>query len=209
MQPDIVNETTETTTAADTTSNISTTQAVVTDNVPTTTAVTSKAEQAATTVTQTEIIDNTDSNSGENIVQTEPTEIVTQAPVTTKPVQPPDTTPTTTKPVQPPDIPPTTTKPIQPPDMTTEEIPVTSVNPNIKELEFGYIIEDDPEGHQKEKPSQKIAMKCMSFCETGETLTVDVSMADESLKPIFYATAPLTKYGAKPSLTTKVSENIY
>ena len=83
-----------------------------------------------------------------------------------------------------------TTTPVQ----TTVEVPTTTVNLNIHEVEFGYETEDDNGENQKPKPPQKIAMKCLNFCELGETLTVDIAMADESLKPIFYETAPDYEY---------------
>lgn len=82
----------------------------------------------------------------------------------------------------------------EPPVVTTEETHTTMSNANIKEIKFGYDDENDIGGHQKPSASQKIIMKCISFCELGKSLTVEVAMADASLQPIFYDTAPNYEY---------------
>ncbi len=141
-----------------------------------------EAEHIASTETkQTETITTVATNV-ESTVVTEPATdkpTETQAPATTAPV-----IQTTMNNEQ------QTTTPVQ----TTEETPTTTSNINIKEIKFGYDDESNIGGHQKPSAPQKIVMKCMSFCELGETLTVDVAMADASLRPYLYDTAPDYEY---------------
>ena len=59
-------------------------------------------------------------------------------------------------------------------------------NPNIREVKFGYPEEGGSDGNYGPSTSVKILMKCMSFCENGKKLSVDVAMADGSLRPIYY-----------------------
>lgn len=87
---------------------------------------------------------------------------VTRIPVSSEPVtetypitQIPETTPVQTTEAAPPD------KPL-----------------NIREIKFGY--REDGISY-KPGPPQKIVMKCMSFCRSGETLNVDTAMADEAI----------------------------
>ena len=47
-------------------------------------------------------------------------------------------------------------------------------DPEIYELLFGYY---DP-NYSKELPTQRLALKCKSFCELDETLKIDVAMGD-------------------------------
>ena len=68
---------------------------------------------------------------------------------------------------------------------TTETTPSATVNPNIKEVRFGYPKEEET-GYYAPSSSKKIVMKCMSFCEPGETLSVEVAMADMTLRPDGY-----------------------
>ena len=182
VQPNIIEETTierpETTTTASTDTNTtvssltpsepaSTTAATTNSHTDRMTTTASKQTQTVTTV----VTDATEAQTTEQVVkQTE-----TQAPATTPSV-------TYTQPVT------------EPPVVTTEEPPTTTVIANIKEIKFGYDDGSDIGGHQKPSAPQKIVMKCMSFCELGETLTVEVAMADESLQPIFYSTAPDYEY---------------
>ena len=182
VQPNIIEETTierpETTTTASTDTNTtvssltpsepaSTTAATTNSHTDRMTTTASKQTQTVTTV----VTDATEVQTTEQVVkQTE-----TQAPATTPSV-------TYTQPVT------------EPPVVTTEETPTTTSNPNIKEIKFGYVDETDISGHQKPSASQKIVMKCMSFCELGETLTVDAAMADASLRPYLYDTAPDYEY---------------
>ena len=182
VQPNIIEETTierpETTTTASTDTNTtvssltpsepaSTTAATTNSHTDRMTTTASKQTQTVTTV----VTDATEAQKTEQIVkQTE-----TQAPATTPSV-------TYTQPVT------------EPPVVTTEEPSTTTVIANIKEIKFGYDDGSDIGGHHKESVSQKIIMKCMSFCELSETLTVEVAMADESLQPIFYDTAPDYEY---------------
>ena len=182
VQPNIIEETTierpETTTTASTDTNTTVSSLTLSEPASTTAATTnshtdrmtttaSKQTQTVTTV----VTDATEAQTTEQVVkQTE-----TQAPATTPSV-------TYTQPVT------------EPPVVTTEEPPTTTVIANIKEIKFGYDDGSDIGGHQKPSAPQKIVMKCMSFCELGETLTVEVAMADESLQPIFYSTAPDYEY---------------
>lgn len=182
VQPNIIEEPTieipETTTTASTDANktvssltpsepASTTAATTNSHTDRMTTTASKQTQTVTTV----VTDATETPTTEQgVKQTE-----TQAPATTPSV-------TYTQPVT------------EPPVVTTEETPTTTSNPNIKEIKFGYVDETDISGHQKPSASQKIVMKCMSFCELGETLTVDAAMADASLRPYLYDTAPDYEY---------------
>ena len=182
VKPDVIEEPTievpETTTSMVTESKTTTQVSDKIESASTTAPVSnSETERITTTAgiqTQTVttvVTDATETPTTEQVVkQTE-----TQAPATTPPV-------TYTQPVT------------EPPVVTTEETPTTTVIANIKEIKFGYDDGSDIGGHHKESASQKIIMKCMSFCELGETLTVEVAMADESLQPIFYSTAPDYEY---------------
>lgn len=51
-----------------------------------------------------------------------------------------------------------------------------SADANVYDLLFGYY----ENGYSKPLPSQKIALKCKSFCNLNEKLTIDVAMGDES-----------------------------
>jgi len=170
VQPNIIEEPTleipDTTTA--TTSNTPIQTEIKTEPASTTVPVQSSEVEhiASTAATQTETITTVATNV-ESAIVTEPDTdrpTETQAPATTAPVQ------------------------------TTVEVPTTTVNLNIHEVTFGYETEDNTGEHQKPSAPQKIAMKCLNFCELGETLTVEVAMADDSLKPIFYDTAPDYEY---------------
>ncbi len=170
VQPNIIEEPTleipDTTTA--TTSNTPIQTEIKTELASTTAPVQSSEVEhiTSTAATQTETITTVATNV-ESAIVTEPDTdrpAETQAPATSAPVQ------------------------------TTVETPTTTVNLNIHEVEFGYETEDNTGEHQKPSAPQKIAMKCLNFCELGETLTVEVAMADDSLKPIFYDTAPDYEY---------------
>lgn len=182
VQPDYIDETTletpETTTSTvsesasttqvnDKTEPASTTAPVFNSETERITTTAGIQTQTVTTV----VTDATETPTTEQVVkQTE-----TQAPATTPSV-------TYTRPVT------------ELPVVTTEEPPTTTHNSNIKEIKFGYKDESDIGGHQKPSAPQKIAMKCMSFCELGETLKVEVAMADASLRPYLYDTAPDYEY---------------
>lgn len=178
VQPNIIEEptieTSDTTTPANTTVSsltpsepASTTAATTNSHTDRMTTTASKQTQTVTTV----VTDATEAQTTEQVVkQTE-----TQAPATTPSV-------TYTQPVT------------EPPVVTTEEPPTTTVIANIKEIKFGYANESDIGGHHNASLPQKIIMKCMSFCELGETLTVDVAMADASLRPYLYDTATDYEY---------------
>ncbi len=198
VQPNIIEEPTierpETTTTASTDANTtvslgnlsepaSTTAPTTNQQTDRMTTTASKQTQTVTTV----VTDATETPTTEQVVK----QAETQAPATTPSVtykQPVTESPATTPSV-------TYTQPVtDPPVVTTEEPPTTTVIANIKEIKFGYDDSSDIGGHQKESASQKIVMKCMSFCDLGETLTVEVVMADKSLQPIFYDTAPDYEY---------------
>lgn len=143
----------------------------------------------------TEIPDTTTTESTERVVLTEAqqtqtvTVVVTDIPSSREP-EPITNNPTETRALKTTlNIQPQTTTPVQ----TTEKTPVTTINPNIHEVRFGY-----PEGcdigHYKPSSSKIITMKCMSFCEFGETLKVEAAMGDGSLSPINYDTAGDYKY---------------
>lgn len=178
VQPDFIDETTlevpETTTST-VSENKSTTQ--VSDKIEpafTTAPISnSETERMTTTALKQPQTVTTVATDATDALATEQTE--TQASATAPPV-------TYTQPAT------------EPPVVTTEETHTTTSNANIKEIKFGYDDESDIGGHQKPSASQKIIMKCMSFCELGETLTVEVAMADASLQPIFYDTAPNYEY---------------
>ena len=181
VQPNIIEEstiekpdTTTTSTDANTTVSSETPSEPASTTAPTTNSQTDRMTTTAGVQTQTVttvVTDATETPTTEQVVkQTE-----TQAPATTPSV-------TYTQPVT------------DPPVVTTEEPPTTMVIANIKEIKFGYDDGSDIGGHQKPSAPQKIVMKCMSFCELGDALTVEVAMADESLQPIFYDTAPDYEY---------------
>ena len=180
VQPNIIEEPTIETPDTTMSTPANTTVSSVTPSEPaSTTAATTNSQTDRMTTTASEqtqtvttvVTDATETPTTEQVVkQTE-----TQAPATTPPV-------TYTQPVT------------EPPVVTTEEPPTTTVIANIKEIKFGYDDGSDIGGHQKPSAPQKIVMKCRSFCELGETLTVEVAMADESLQPIFYSTAPDYEY---------------
>lgn len=183
-QPDIVDEpmieSSESTTVADTTESSSMDQAIITDAVSTTiSAQNSKTDMVVTTgspQTVTTAVSGEESGretENETIEHTE-----TQVHATTAPAI------ETTLNIQP-----QTTTPVQ----TTEKTPVTTINPNIHEVRFGYP-EGGDIGHYAPSSSKIIAMKCMSFCAFGETLKVDAAMGDGSLSPINYDTAGDYKY---------------
>ncbi|MBO4524416.1 MAG: hypothetical protein J5723_07040 [Ruminococcus sp.] len=185
VQPNILEEPTieipDTTSAVTTNTTIQT--EIKTEPASTTVPIQSSEVEhiASTAATQTETITTVATNV-ESAIVTEPVTdrpTETQAPASTAPV-----IQTTMNNEQ------QTTAPVQ----TTVEVPSTTVNLNIHEVEFGYEKEDNAGEHQKPSAPQKIAMKCLNFCELGETLTVEVAMADDSLKPIFYDTAPDYEY---------------
>lgn len=83
-------------------------------------------------------------------------------------------------------------------DVRTTETAVTTAEPvpdMVYEVYWGY-----NEGNGQEEPNgeplplQNLAMKCKSFCASGEKLTVDVAMADASLRSVSYDTAGDYKY---------------
>lgn len=77
----------------------------------------------------------------------------------------------------------------------TTTVQITEVSPekplDIREIKFGY---KEGGGSYKPGPPQKIVMKCMSFCKSGEALVVDAAMADESLTGSNYDNAPNYQY---------------
>ncbi len=71
---------------------------------------------------------------------------------------------------------------------TAETTTVTTINPNIHEVQFGYPEEGQGDNHKPSSPSSssRIVMKCISFCENGETLKVDTAIADEAYSSRLY-----------------------
>ena len=167
-----------------------TTTSMVTES-KTTTQVSDKIESASTTApvsnSETERITTTAGIQTQTVttVVTDATETpTTEQVVKQTETQAPATTPSVTY-----------TQPVtELPVVTTEEPPTTTVIANIKEIKFGYADESDIGGHHNASLPQKIIMKCMSFCELGDTLTVDVAMADASLRPYLYDTATDYEY---------------
>jgi len=180
VQPNIIEEPTIETPDTTTSTAANTTVSSVTPSEPaSTTAATTNSQTDRMTTTASEqtqtvttvVTDATETPTTEQVVkQTE-----TQAPATTPSV-------TYTQPVT------------ELPVVTTEEPPTTTVIANIKEIKFGYDDGSDTGGHHNASLPQKIIMKCMSFCELGETLTVDVAMADASLRPYLHDTATDYEY---------------
>lgn len=128
----------------------------------TTSKITTVSRQTQTSTSNGSAAGTTETKTTEQVIK--PTE--TQAPVTTQSA--------------------TSTEPV-----TNHETPVTTANPNIKEIKFGYPEEGSEKdggnnGNYGPSTSVKILMKCMSFCENGKKLSVDVAMADGSLRPVYY-----------------------
>lgn len=128
---------------------------------------TSKTEQITTTIGKKTVVTNrTEAHTTEQVTTKQ---TGTQSPATTAPV-----IQTTMNNEQ------QTTTFVQ----TTEETTVTTINKNIYEIKFGY--KDNSSGYSAPSTPIRIVMKCMSFCEYGEKLSVDTAMADESSRPIYY-----------------------
>ena len=173
VQPNIIEEPTieipDTTTAE--TSNTPIQTEDINEAVTTTVSVQSlESDRTASTETaQTEIVTTVATNSESTIVTEPDTDkpIETQVPSTTAPVI--QTSMNNER---------QTTILVQ----TTEDTTVTTINENIHEIKFGY--KDDNSGQYAPSTSKRIVMKCLSFCELGETLGVDVAMADGSFKTV-------------------------
>ena len=177
VQPNIIEEPTIETPDTTTSTNNTPNQTEKITELPTTFATvhSSEAEHIASTeAMQTETVTTVATNV-ESTVVTEPDvdkPAETQIPVTTAPVIQTTIIQTTMNNEQ------QTTTPIQ----TTEETTVTTINNNIHEIKFGY--KDDNGGQSSPSTSKRIVMKCLSFCELGKALSVDVAMADGSFRPI-------------------------
>lgn len=77
----------------------------------------------------------------------------------------------------------------------TETTTITTFNPDIHEVKFGYIEEGQDTGKPSSPTSSNIiVMKCMSFCNTDEKLNVEVMMADKTLNPKHYDSARNYEY---------------
>ena len=180
VQPNIIEEPTIETPDTTMSTSANTTVSSLTPSEPASTT-------AATTNSHTDRMTTTASKQTQTVttVVTDATEVqTTEQVVKQTEAQAPATTPSVTY-----------TQPVtEPPVVTTEESPTTTVIANIKEIKFGYADESDIGGHHNASLPQKIIMKCMSFCELGDTLTVDVAMADASLRPYLYDTATDYEY---------------
>lgn len=77
--------------------------------------------------------------------------------------------------------------------VTTETIQTTTAPLDVRELKFGYP-EEGKDGHYAPSSSNKIVMKCNSFCRSGEKLIVDAAMADVSLRPDKYDRSVVYQY---------------
>ena len=177
----ITTETTDTTTAVTNKTTIMTENitGLVTTTLPVHSSGTEKNTSTKIAHTQTVTTLETETSMKTEQVTEKPTE--TPVPVTTAAViqTTANTEQQTTVPIQ-------TTKEVT---VTSadhgKETPVTTTDPNIRELSFGYPKEG---GNDMMKPSssKKILLKCLSFCANGETLMVDAAMADASLRPYQY-----------------------
>lgn len=184
-QPDIIEE--ATTETPNTTTSATSSNTIRTENtaepVTTTLPVRSSGTEnnTSTKTAHTQAVTNVETKSSMKTEQVTDKPTDTPVPVTTAAVI--QTTANTEQP---------TTVPIQ----TTEEVtvttadqgketPVTTTDPNIRELLFGYPKEGGDD-MMSPSSSKKILLKCLSFCAYGETLMVDAAMADVSLRPDRY-----------------------